>query len=181
MNPDTLSRICERIEDGELTEEAAQAEGITARTLRRWVAEDDAASVRYMRARSIAADALAEESVRIAKGDGARRYADSLERRLAYDALRWLAGRRRPKEYADRPPMDERPASITVNVVRVGKGTPSAPLPTVRASARLAGGTSDSANYHNGAREVPDNAPLDAPTATTHAEDDAIDDSDATP
>ena len=97
---ETLERVCARIEQGELTARAAEAEGVTDRSIRRWVTEDEAIRVRYTRARDLSADALAEQAVGIATGDG--EYEDAQERRLAYDALRWLAGKRRPKEYGDK-------------------------------------------------------------------------------
>lgn len=102
---DILERVCARIEAGELTSKAAEAEGITDRTIRNWVSEDEAARFRYTRARELAADALAEQAVGIATtgvGPDGVTYTDAQERRLAYDALRWLAGKRRPKEYGDK-------------------------------------------------------------------------------
>ena len=100
-----IERIAARIEDGSLNEEAAVAEGISEDTRRRWCREDPALDAVHTRARTIGAHALAEEAVRIAAGKPAQdgtRYADAQERRLAYDALRWLAGKRRPREYGDR-------------------------------------------------------------------------------
>ena len=101
---DTLTRIAIRIEDGLMVEEATRAEGITGTTLRNWVREDtelgrDLLAV-YARAREAAADQLAERAVRIATGDEPVK--EGTDRRLAYDALRWLAGKRRPKEYGDK-------------------------------------------------------------------------------
>ena len=98
----TVERIAERIEAGALTADACKAEGTSDATLRRWMAADAALRERCTRARSVAADALAEEAVAIATGTSAARYADAQERRLAYDALRWLAGKRRPHEYGDK-------------------------------------------------------------------------------
>lgn len=99
-----MERIAVRIEDGEMVEEATRAEGITGTTLRRWVAEDSPEGrelrAMYARAREAAADQLAERAVRIATGDEPVK--DGTDRRLAYDALRWLAGKRRPKEYGDK-------------------------------------------------------------------------------
>lgn len=106
---ETLERVCALIDDGALTEDACRAEGITGKTLRQWVREDESARVRYTRARELAADALAEQAVGIAttgKGPDGVAYTDAQERRLAYDALRWLAGKRRPKEYGDRQSVD---------------------------------------------------------------------------
>ena len=103
--PDIIERICARIEQGALTRDAADAEGIDERTLRRWVSADAALADRYTRARSLSADALAEQAVAIAtngRGPDGERYEDAQERRLAYDALRWLAGKRRPRDYGDR-------------------------------------------------------------------------------
>ena len=101
---DTLNRIAIRIEDGAMVEEATRAEGITGTTLRNWTREDSELGRQllavYARAREAAADQLAERAVRIATGDEPVK--DGTDRRLAYDALRWLAGKRRPKEYGDK-------------------------------------------------------------------------------
>lgn len=100
-----MERVCARIEQGAMTASAAEAEGVTDRTIRNWVQEDEAARFRYTRARELAADALAEQAVGIATtgvGPDGVTYEDAQERRLAYDALRWLAGKRRPKEYGDK-------------------------------------------------------------------------------
>lgn len=138
----TADAIFHRIADGALTDEACEAESVTARTLRRWCEEDEVLRVRYMRARSIAADALAEESVRIAKGDGARRYADPQERRLAYDALRWLAGKRRPKEYGDRVEheVSGSVSHLHLDALRAPRATASAKLAPHNGIAALASG-----------------------------------------
>lgn len=101
---ETLNRIALRIEDGMMVEEATRAEGITGTTLRNWVREDSDLGrqllATYARAREAAADQLAERAVRIATGDEPVK--EGTDRRLAYDALRWLAGKRRPKEYGDK-------------------------------------------------------------------------------
>lgn len=111
-----LDRIAVRIEDGMMVEEATRAEGITGTTLRNWVREDTpegrALFAVYARAREAAADQLAERAVRIATGDEAVK--EGTDRRLAYDALRWLAGKRRPKEYGDRQQVD---TTTTVTVI----------------------------------------------------------------
>lgn len=95
---ETLQRVFQRIEDGELVEDACTAEGISGRSLRNWLREMPELLPEYTRVRSEASHAIAEEAVRIAvHGRG-----DAQERRLQYDALRWLAGKRRPKEYGDK-------------------------------------------------------------------------------
>lgn len=100
-----IERIAARIEAGALNEPAARAEGISEDTRRRWCLADPELDAVHTRARSIGADALAEQAVGIAvtgAGPDGTRYADAQERRLAYDALRWLAGKRRPKDYGDK-------------------------------------------------------------------------------
>ncbi len=108
-----LTAICERIADGALTEDAARAEGITAKCVRDWVREDPALGALYARAREDAADALAEQALRIAlKSTGRTCQQD----RLKVDTLKWLAARRRPREYGDKMQLtdtEDRPLVVT--------------------------------------------------------------------
>jgi hypothetical protein len=95
--------IIERITQGQLVRESVEAEGISIPTFYKWTEQDAALAERYMRARSIAADALAEQAVSIAR-DTTPETAQA--DRLRYDALRWLAGKRRPKDYGDHKQVD---------------------------------------------------------------------------
>lgn len=92
-----VERIATRIEGGDLNAEACAAEGVNDETVRRWRRDNPALDEVYTRARLISADALAEEAVRVARSLG-----DPQSRRLEFDALRWLAGKRRPRDYGDR-------------------------------------------------------------------------------
>lgn len=94
-----LTAICERIADGALTEDAAKAEGMTARTIREWVHDDPQLAPLYARAREDAADALAEQALRIALKSTAATYQQD---RLKVDTLKWIAAKRRPREYGDK-------------------------------------------------------------------------------
>ena len=108
-----MAAICRRIADGEMVEEAATAEGITARTVREWVHQEPRLAPLYARAREDAADALAERALQIATQATAATYQQD---RLKVDTLKWLAAKRRPREYGDKLELannEERPLVVT--------------------------------------------------------------------
>ena len=136
--------VCIRIESGEMVEAACKAEGITGTTWRTWTRDNADLLAMYARAKQEAADALAEQAVAIALGDevNGKTYTDPQERRVAYDALRWLAGKRRPKDYGETRQVDvnqtvtlinpdERDARLAALLLKAG-------LPKLTATARLA-------------------------------------------
>jgi NAD-dependent oxidoreductase involved in siderophore biosynthesis len=110
---DVMRRICERISRGELAAAAAHAEGISAPTVWRWTAEDETARTMYAHAKHQAADALAEEAIRIALETTNETYSAD---RLKVDTLKWAAAKRRPKEYGERQAV-ETSGEQTLNVV----------------------------------------------------------------
>ena len=110
---DIMRRICDRISRGELAAAAAQAEGLNASTVWRWTAEDETARTMYAHAKHQAADALAEEAIRIALETTNETYSAD---RLKVDTLKWAAAKRRPKEYGERQAV-ETSGETTLNVV----------------------------------------------------------------
>ena len=112
---DVMRRICDRISRGELAAAAAQAEGLNASTVWRWTAEDETARTMYAHAKHQAADALAEEAIRIALETTNETYSAD---RLKVDTLKWAAAKRRPKEYGERQAVETSGESTLTVVVR---------------------------------------------------------------
>lgn len=95
--------VCQRIEDGELVDDAAKAEGTTRKSIWQWAREDAALGDRYTRAREASAESLELEAIDVArKGTNDTAAAD----RLLVDTLKWAAAKRRPKVYGDRLNID---------------------------------------------------------------------------
>jgi hypothetical protein len=105
--------ICERIARGELVAAAAKAAGTAPSTVWQWVVEDRALAEMYAHAKHQAADALAEEAIRIALETTNETYSAD---RLKVDTLKWAAAKRRPKEYGERQAV-ETSGEQTLNVV----------------------------------------------------------------
>lgn len=84
-------------EGGTLREAAAKLETTTT-TLKRWLRENDALRAHYIRAREAQADSFADEIIETARNDKL----DPQARRVRIDALKWAAGKRKPKVYGDK-------------------------------------------------------------------------------
>jgi hypothetical protein len=108
-----FSGVCEAIAHGILVRDAVREYGVDAATIWRWAAENDAFSKMYAHAKHQAADALAEEAIRIALETTNETYSAD---RLKVDTLKWAAAKRRPKEYGERQAV-ETSGEQTLNVV----------------------------------------------------------------
>ena len=87
----------------------------------KWMREDDVAAQKYARARVEQADWYADQIavLAVAEPEHGEHGVDSGEvahRRLAIDALKWLAGKRKPKVYGDK----EAGVNVAVGVSVVG-------------------------------------------------------------
>lgn len=90
-----------RLMDGQSLRKICQDDAMPARsTVHLWLANDEAFSDRYARARDAQADTLADEILDISDGENAA--ADPQRDRLRVDARKWLAGKLRPKVYGDK-------------------------------------------------------------------------------
>ena len=100
--------ICRRIEDGESLLQICSSDKMPSRdTVRVWLRDDrfPEFSANYARAREesahASADLIKELARRVAAGD-----LDANAARVAIDAEKWAAGRRKPKVYGDRQIVD---------------------------------------------------------------------------
>jgi hypothetical protein len=98
FTPALAEAICDRLADGESLRTICRDAAMPYRaTVRDWLARDPAFAAQYARARSEQAHALAELAVEIVLSA-----TDPQKDRLAFDALRWYAGKLAPKVYGER-------------------------------------------------------------------------------
>jgi hypothetical protein len=92
--------ICDRIANGEsLRAICRDADMPSVQSVMRWLADDAALSDQYARAREIQADGEFDEAREIAFAATP----DNVQvARLQYDAVKWRAGKLRPKVYGDK-------------------------------------------------------------------------------
>ncbi len=117
FSQDVFDRICERISDGESLRTICADEDMPNKaTVFRWLANDQALSDQYARARQAQADAIFDEILDIADSavndwmevngqddEGYRVNGEHIQRsRLRIDARKWMAGKLRPKVYGDK-------------------------------------------------------------------------------
>lgn len=105
-NEETAKEICDRIENGETIRQICADKDMPAwNTIRTWLQQYEAFQAQYARARENSAHASADLIQDLA--DKAKN--GELEpnaARVAIDAHKWLAGKRKPKVYGDRQILD---------------------------------------------------------------------------
>lgn len=135
-NDATAAEICRRLSEGESLRKICRADDMPHRaTVGRWLLRDDLASFRerYVFARSLWADDVAEETLEIAdeaSGDyietpeGPKHNPEHVQRsRVRIETRKWIAGMIAPKKYGDRVKTeisgpDDGPIKAEVTVIR---------------------------------------------------------------
>jgi hypothetical protein len=106
FSEELFDTICDRIADGESLRGICREKEMPSTTaFMRWVANDASLVERYTRARTVSGDADADDMKDIAM----RVVAGEIEPnagRVAIDALKWSAGKRRPMKYGDKISID---------------------------------------------------------------------------
>lgn len=111
-----FKKILKRIEDGTpLRQIIASTPGLGSATFYKWLEESEPMQKRYARAKELAAEALYDEMLEIARTpveatevtDGplgvTTKTADALgHRRLLIDTIKWRLGKERPEKYGDK-------------------------------------------------------------------------------
>jgi hypothetical protein len=102
FSKELFDKVCERIADGESLRAICRDQNMpSTASFLKWVANDEALAEHYARAREAQADADADQI-----GDIAQRVLsgefDPQAARVAIDALKWSAGKRKPKVYGDK-------------------------------------------------------------------------------
>jgi hypothetical protein len=114
---ENLDTICRRIASGEALTTILETEGLPSYAeFFRWMAADEVARDNYVRARTEQGHWYADRIAQLAMqapniGEHGVDAAEVAHRRLAIDALKWLAAKRTPKSYGD-----DQPSGTTVNV-----------------------------------------------------------------
>jgi transposase len=123
FSDDKEAMVISVIANGGTINDAAKAIKVDPSTIKRWLAHEEREDFRaqYARARESQADAFADEIIDVARDD--RR--DPQQARLLVDALKWAAGKRKPKVYGDKLELsgDEK-SPLTVNVITRFEGAP---------------------------------------------------------
>ncbi len=104
VTPEIFDRICERLAEGESLRSICRDEGMPGMsTIFRFLRDDanETARQQYAQAREdqadVDADKISEQADLVAAGK-----ADPQAARVAIDAWKWAAGKRKPKVYGDR-------------------------------------------------------------------------------
>ena len=95
---DAETAIIEIIREGGTLDKAAEAVGVSARTILRWLEADEDFRRKYVQAREDQGDWFADKIASIAL-DPERDGSDITAR---VNALKWLAGKRKPKVYGEK-------------------------------------------------------------------------------
>ncbi len=92
--------VVDHIRFGGTCRNAKEAIGVGERTIFNWLSDPrrDAFRQHYTRAREDQADAFADKIVEIIETNGM----DPADKRVRMDALKWIAGKRKPKVYGDK-------------------------------------------------------------------------------
>lgn len=98
FDSDAEAAILDVIRDGGTLEKAAQAAKVSARTILRWLDADEDFRRKYAQAREDQGDWFADKIADLATDD-TKEPADITAR---VNALKWLAGKRKPKVYGDK-------------------------------------------------------------------------------
>lgn len=113
--------ICERIVAGDSLASICREDNQPSyRAVMTWLTKHESFAQKYARARVDSADSVADEikdiANRVLNGQ-----VDPQAARVAIDALKWDAGRKKPKVYGDRLELaGDQSAPLTVQVVRLG-------------------------------------------------------------
>lgn len=118
--------ICLRIADGESLSSICRDKHMPARsTVFLWVADREAFSDKYEKARAFQADAWADEVVDIADDvdsdwidtpDGPKVNSDHIQRaRLRIDTRKWIAGKQRPRRYGPKIEVEQTNFNVTIS------------------------------------------------------------------
>jgi hypothetical protein len=117
------------IADGGTWETACRGLGVSSFTLSKWLREDDDLAKQYARAREAQGDIYADRVVDTAMDPTI----DPATARVRIDALKWAAGKRKPKVYGDSSQIaltgaDGGPVETVTQIVRtIVKHGPNAP------------------------------------------------------
>lgn len=99
-DPEIAQTILERLSDGETLRAICRTDGMPPEsTVRKWALQDrEGFGAQYTHAREIGFASMAEQVVEIADSSGL----DPADKRIRFDARRWLLSKALPKVYGDK-------------------------------------------------------------------------------
>jgi hypothetical protein len=115
-NDDIATNILEQVADGLSMRTICESEDMPcARTVYRWLLDNDAFRQRYARAKDMQAEGMFEKITEIVQKveDGT---IDPQQARVAIDAIKWQAGKLKPSKYSDKIQIDQ-DTNITIEVL----------------------------------------------------------------
>lgn len=123
VTPEWQELICDEIANGLSLYEIChqyKAQGIPDyRSIMRLLRKDEFFRQQYTRARMEQQEALAEQTITIAKGFGEYAKMENNDRRLLIDTIKWSAGKLKPKVYGDHVNIDvEQTTNIKLQLER---------------------------------------------------------------
>lgn len=98
FSDDAAETVCAEIAAGGTLKSAAEKAKVSVEAIKRWLRSDEQFRAQYAQAREDQADAFADTILETAL-DGEL---EPNDRRVRVDALKWLAGKRKPKVYGDK-------------------------------------------------------------------------------
>jgi hypothetical protein len=113
---DKKARFVQIIADGGTLRGSAAELGTSTTTLKRWLREDEDLRAHYACAREDQADSFADEIIETSRDASL----DPNDRRVRIDALKWAAGKRKPKVYGDKVVLGgdpDAPVSVKIEAV----------------------------------------------------------------
>lgn len=119
---DKKARFVQIIADGGTLRGSAAELGTTTTTLKRWLREDEELRAHYACAREDQADSFADEIIETSRDASL----DPNDRRVRIDALKWAAGKRKPKVYGDKVTTEHSGPGGGDIIIRATIGGPSA-------------------------------------------------------
>lgn len=124
-----FDQICEKMADGKSLRSICKSDDMPNRaTVFRWLAENEALSDQYARAREAQADAIFDDCLEIAdKFDGREiTEPEHIQRaKLRIDTRKWMAGKLRPKKYGDKLDHTSSDGSMTPRPTHIELVAPS--------------------------------------------------------
>ena len=133
-----FAAVFEGMSEGKTVAQVAEDWGVSAGTVRKWIADDEDAYAEYQRMRPMLGVALAEEAIKLARG---ATYQTTNADRLRVDTLKWASAKYFPSEFGDKQAI-EHSGSQTLKISVVEENVPIASLagalpPTIVATAVL--------------------------------------------
>lgn len=110
-----LESVIDGMANGQTLQDVASNLKIAASTIRKWLMSEDALFERYLKARKLQGQALAEEAIKVARETTNH---SSAADRVLIDTLKWAASKANPSEYGEKQTVEHQGAqTLSIRVV----------------------------------------------------------------